>query len=122
LSARKELIAAGERMHELYIQQKHPQALEAERWLAAHTERADLRDLFRLFAGPIATTLDNQRKAFLSVAEETPSRNFYPGGATREAIEAFLDANPDRRAKFLDLAFRRSEGGARDHSRRAGGA
>src|SRR5262245_45168910 len=101
-AALKELLAAGERMHALYLDQKHPQALAARAWLDGQTDRSDLKDLFELFGGPIATTLDNQRKAFLTVSEETPARNLYPIGTSREELDAFLARNPERRDELLD--------------------
>lgn len=98
----RELLAAGERMHQLYIAQRHPQARNAEAYLAAHPELTRENDLFRMNSGPIASTLDNTREAFLSVSPETPARNIYPAGTTRETMDAFLAANPTRRANLLD--------------------
>ncbi len=101
-AAVRELLAAGERMHRLYLDQRHPEALAAADYLAAHPELRAENDLFRMNAGPIATTLDNQREPFLSVLPETPARNIYPAGTTREAFDAFLAANPTRREELLD--------------------
>jgi len=98
----RELIAAGERLHRLYMHQRHPQALAAADHLGAHPELSAARDLFRLSAGPIATTLDNTRAPFLSVSPETQTRNMYPAGLTREAFDAFLAANPGRVAELTD--------------------
>lgn len=98
----RELLLAGERMHELYLDQRHPQARAAAAWVAEHPENTAVRDLFLLSAGPIATTLDNTREAFLSVQPEAPARNVYPAGVTRETMDAFLAANPDRRATLMD--------------------
>lgn len=97
-----ELLQAGERLHRLYMDQRHPDALAAADYLAAHPELEAQRDLFRLNSGPIATTLDNTRGPFLSVSPETPARNVYPAGTTREAMDAFLAANPARREELLD--------------------
>ncbi len=97
-----ELIAAGERMNRMYMAQRHPDALRAADWIAAHPDRAAERDLFRMNIGPIATTLDNTREAFLSVPAETPARNMYPQGTTKERMDAFLAAHPNRRADILD--------------------
>lgn len=97
-----ELLAAGERMHALYIQQRHPQAHAAAAYLEAHPELGPQRDLFRLNSGPIASTLDNTREAFLTVQPETPARNIYPAGTTRDAMDAFFAANPGRRDELLD--------------------
>lgn len=101
-AAVRELLAAGERMHRLYMAQRHPQALAAQAYLDAHPELAGERDLFRLNAGPIASTLDNTREAFLTVAPEAPARNVYPPGATRAALDTFFAAHPERRDELLD--------------------
>jgi hypothetical protein len=101
-AAARELIAAGEIMQALYERQRHPQADFARRYVAANPARRDLADLHRLSSGPIATTLDNKREAFLPVADETPARNVWPVGATKEAIDAFLSANPSRLNDILD--------------------
>ena len=97
-----ELLQAGERLHRLYIAQRHPQALAAAAYLAAHPELTRENDLFRMNSGPITTTLGNTREPFLSVSPETPARNTYPAGTTRETMDAFLAANPDRRATLMD--------------------
>ena len=97
-----ELLQAGERLHLLYMEQRHPEARAAAAYLAAHHELEAHRDLFRLNSGPIATTLDNTRGPFLSVSPETPARNLYPAGATRAVLDAYLEANPTRRAELLD--------------------
>ncbi|HYD87810.1 MAG TPA: hypothetical protein VEA80_10070 [Vitreimonas sp.] len=101
-AAVRELLAAGERIHRLYLDQRHPQALAAAAYLEAHPEFAAHRDLFRLNSGPIASTLDNTREGFLTVAPETPARNIYPQGTTREQLDAFFAANPERRDELLD--------------------
>ncbi len=101
-AAVRELLAAGARMHQLYISQRHPQARAAAAYLEEHPELTQARDLFRLSSGPVATTLDNAREPFLSVWPETPARNIYPQGLTREVMDAFLAAHPERRATLLD--------------------
>src|SRR5690606_11215339 len=67
-AAVRELMAAGERMHRLYLDQRHPQALQAAAYLESHPELNEHRDLFRLNSGPIASTLDNTREPFLTVS------------------------------------------------------
>jgi predicted small secreted protein len=98
----RELLQAGEIMHRLYMAQRHPQALAAAQFVAEHPELTGVRDLFRLSSGPIATTLDNTREPFLTVSPETPARNVYPAGVTRETMDAFIAANPARRETLLD--------------------
>lgn len=101
-AAVRELLAAGERVHRIYMQQRHPEALAAADYLAAHPALTKARDLFWMNIGPIATTLDNTREPFLAVTPETPARNMYPPGTTRAIMDAFLTAHPERRADILD--------------------
>jgi hypothetical protein len=98
-----ELVAAGKRMHQLYLDQKHHQAVASRAQLDQDSGRPDLQDLFRLMKGPVATTLDNQRQPFLSVDEETPGKNVYPPGMTREIMDSWLEQNPGRRNEILHL-------------------
>lgn len=101
-AAVRELLAAGALLDRAYLRQRHPVGADALDFLVAHPELARERDLFRAMQGPIATTLDNERLAFLSVGAETPARAMYPEGTTRESFEAFLVAHPERRAELLD--------------------
>jgi len=102
------LLEAGAIAQRIYEDSRHPEALSAraalETYVASASRAAaahDLAQLYRLFAGPIATTLENERVAFLPVAPESPARNMYPAGATREEVDAFLAANPAARASIL---------------------
>jgi hypothetical protein len=98
------LLAAGEVVQRLYERQAHPQAAEASALidaLPAGTARDELRALFRLFKGPIATTLDNTREPFVPVGPVQPTKGFYPAGLTRDELDAWLAAHPDRRDELL---------------------
>lgn len=101
------LLRVGALAERLYEDALHPEALSAAARLDSLTARlgaagtSHLRDLYRISQGPIATTLDNRRVAFMPVAPEPPTRNVYPAGATREEIEAFLERHPDRRGTLL---------------------
>jgi hypothetical protein len=99
-AAVKELLAAGEIMQKLYEIQKHHQALGAFVELRKHN-RQDLRDLYRLSKGPIATTLENKREPFVPVSPEVPGKNVYPIDATRAEIDAFLAKHPEMREGIL---------------------
>ena len=57
------LIEVGQIFQDVYEMQRHPQALAARAKLAKDSDEATL---YRLFQGPIATTLDNQRVPFLA--------------------------------------------------------
>jgi len=81
LQAVNALLAAGQVMQTLYEQQLHAQALAAKQTLdELHSSAADpgatrnLLDLYYLFKGPVATTLDNERLPFLPVGSPDPAR------------------------------------------------
>ena len=104
-----ELLSVGQIMEDLYEDSLHPQALEARRRLeqsrtGASTgagAREDLATLYRLFRGPIATTLDNRRVPFLAVDPETPGKNVYPWGITAEEVKSFVGSHRDRESALL---------------------
>jgi hypothetical protein len=100
-----ELLAVGAIFQRVYEDSRHPQALASSAGLDG-----DLATLYRLFQGPIATTLDNRREPFLAVEPETPGKNVYPWGIAAAEIEAFLAAHPERRGEILGerTAVRRS--------------
>ncbi|MEP3889660.1 MAG: NUDIX hydrolase [Hellea sp.] len=102
-AAVKELLSAGARLHSLYLEQRHPQGRAAEMALATMKTREDLKEVFRIMKGPIATTLENKRDPFLNVSAPTDTGNVYPIGTDRETMDAFLAANPDLKNDILHL-------------------
>ncbi|MFP5247589.1 MAG: NUDIX hydrolase [Thermoanaerobaculia bacterium] len=106
--ALKDLLEVGGIMQKLYELQRHHQAREAldrlrvlDVSLGQPKRTQNLLQLYRLFQGPIATTLDNKREAFLPVDAQVPGRNVYPLDATRAEIDAFLAKNPAMRDEIL---------------------
>jgi hypothetical protein len=99
------LIEVGGIFQALYEDQRHSSAWAARRALASPSspEERDLAALYRLFQGPIATTLDNRREPFLDVGMPGPGKNVYPEGLTAEAFEAYLAAHPEQRSELTDL-------------------
>ena len=96
-AALKDLLEVGAIMQKLYELSRHHEALSAldrlrvlDVSLGQPKETQNLLQLYRLFQGPIATTLDNKREAFLPVSPQLPGRNVYPLDAKREEIDAFL--------------------------------
>ena len=102
-AAVRELLAAGQRLHSLYLEQVHPQARAVEAAFAQMQGRDDLKTLFRMMKGPVATDLDNVRERFLNVEQSTKAGNVYPVGIDRGVLDAFLEANPERRDDILHL-------------------
>ncbi|MCK6547532.1 NUDIX hydrolase [Myxococcota bacterium] len=104
----RELLATGAIMQELYELSRHPQALDAKAALAKlHDDTGrgpateSLLTLYRLFQGPIASTLDNARKPFVPVDPQQPGKNVYPAGLTKAELDAYLAAHPAERAELL---------------------
>jgi len=101
--AAAKLIEAGQIFQKLYEEQRHPQALSSYRALVQLDKRTastpatqNLLTLYRLFQGPIATTLDNKREPFLPVDPLKPGKNVYPWGITKDGIDP-------KRSELLDL-------------------
>ncbi|MCW8926401.1 MAG: hypothetical protein OQJ84_09105, partial [Xanthomonadales bacterium] len=101
------LLKAGDIIHRLYEDSMHPQALSSKRFLVEmkgnEKERQLMLDLYYLFEGPIASTLDNRRLPFLPVMAEQPGKNVYPVDLTREKMDPVLAARPELADKLLDL-------------------
>lgn len=102
-TAVRDLLSVGGIMQRLYEESRHPQAAAARAALGRMEgpEAEPLRTLYRLFQGPIATTPENAREPFLSVAPETPGKNVYPWGIGREEVSAFVAAHPEARDAIL---------------------
>ncbi|HSK63909.1 MAG TPA: hypothetical protein VK893_08715, partial [Pyrinomonadaceae bacterium] len=107
------LIEVGQIFQKLYEQQRHPEAVSAYRALEQLNKQKNgapatqnLVTLYRLFQGPIATTLENKREPFLPVEALKPGKNMYPWGITKEEVEQVITSapNPDeKRNELLDL-------------------
>ena len=97
------LIEVGRIFQKLYEEQRHREALSSytaleqlDKRTGSKPETQNLLMLYRLFQGPIGTTLDNKREAFLPVEPTKPGKNVYPWGITKEQI-------PPVRTDLLDL-------------------
>ncbi len=105
-SAVGKLIEAGHIMHRLYEDSMHPEALQSKKKLLALPDsehRQSLLDLYYMFKGPVASTLDNRRETFLPVSDERPGKNLYPAGMSREIMAPLLESRPELAADLLDL-------------------
>ncbi len=109
-AAVKKLIAAGVILQRLYEDSLHNQALSSyedlqilHAQLGQPDQTEKLIRLYRLFNGPVATTLENERLTFLPVMNELPGRNVFPVDATREEIEQFVAAHPEAKNSLLGL-------------------
>src|SRR5712691_2182944 len=91
------LLEVGKIFQTLYEEQRHKQAFSAYRSLETEVfnyakttspplpkSLENLLTLYRLFQGPIATTLENKREPFLPVDPVVPGNNMYPWGVKKE--------------------------------------
>ncbi len=104
------LLEVGKIFQGIYEEQLHAQAaasfdkltkLDAQ--LNSPAATRNLLTLYRLNQGPIASTLENKREAFLPVLPRQEGSNLYPLGVKREQLEAYLSAHPDKRDSLLGL-------------------
>ncbi len=104
-AAVEKLIKAGEIFNRIYQDSMHPQALESLAALQSSElddeHKQALLNLYYLYKGPIATTLDNERQPFLPVVAEEPGKNMYPPGLTREHLDPLLADRPDLAGDLL---------------------
>jgi hypothetical protein len=89
------LLQVGQIFQRLYEDQRHAEALtsyaallQVDKQTGSTPRTKNLLTLYRLFQGPIATTLDNQRAPFLPVEPVEPGKNVFPHRATKEDLSA----------------------------------
>jgi hypothetical protein len=109
-TAVEHLLEVGRIFQKLYEDSRHHQALEAHQALEELDARLGspgrtrkLLEVHRLAKGPIVTTLENKRAAFLPVASEVPGKNVYPVDLGREEMDRYLDTHPEERQRLLHL-------------------
>ncbi|HEY8204312.1 MAG TPA: zincin-like metallopeptidase domain-containing protein [Pyrinomonadaceae bacterium] len=112
-TALAKLLEVGTLFQSLYEEQRHVHALSSYVYLTALDQQngstlatQNLLTLYRLFQGPIATTLENKREPFLPVEPIVPGKNMYPWGIRKEELETFLSKHTELREQFMDLRTR----------------
>ena len=107
------LLQVGQIFQRIYEDQRHVEALSSYRALeqldkvtGSTPTSKNLMMLYRLFQGPIATTLDNKREPFLPVDSSRPGKNVYPWGITKAEIDEVLNpsrSTAEKRNALMDL-------------------
>jgi hypothetical protein len=99
------LLDVGRIFQDVYEDQRHRSALAEKARLekAQDSQSRNLLTLYRLFQGPIATTLDNRREPFLRVEPAPPGKNVYPSDLTQKELQDFIAAHPAERGSLTHL-------------------
>ncbi|HYE45035.1 MAG TPA: zincin-like metallopeptidase domain-containing protein [Caulobacter sp.] len=99
------LLTAGAIFQTVYELQRHRDAPQVRAALAKRKDAhgADLATLYRVYQGPIATTLDNRRVPFLAVDAAPAGKNVYPWDLTKAELDAYLAAHPTEAAALTHL-------------------
>ncbi|MBN1207252.1 MAG: NUDIX hydrolase [Myxococcaceae bacterium] len=102
-TALSKLLEVGRIFQDLYEDSRHRQALDVRKKLEGHkSPRAEQQwTLYRLFQGPIANTLENQRLPFVDVDSIVPGKNVYPWGITKAQVQQVLERHPELRDSLL---------------------
>ena len=104
-AALAELLIAGKLSQDIYEGQVNPDSDAAKikiDQLTGGEDREELRKLYRLFKGPIATTTANTREAFVPVPPVAPTKGVYPKDLTRAELDAWLAAHTADRDALMD--------------------
>jgi hypothetical protein len=99
------LLAVGPLFQDIYEDSRHRQAIEVRKRLEGQKGplAEQQRTFYRLFQGPIANTLENQRVPFVAADPTVPGKNVYPWGITKEQVQQVVTKHPELRASILDL-------------------
>ena len=98
------LMAAGELMHELYLQQRHSEGIAAYERIKALPDSKDSdqsRFLFWISKGPVVTTLDNKRVAAFCKSDEEAGKTVYPPGIDSKTLDEFIGDDARLREQLL---------------------
>lgn len=110
------LIEVGRIFQDLYEAQRHRSALAVRSGLARRRDPQGRRlaILYRLFQGPIATNLANDREPFVAVEDAPPGKNVYPWDLGKAELDAYVAAHPAEAAALSDLrsVVRRADAGS----------
>ncbi len=109
----KKLVEASRPLETIYWLQNDPQGLELYQSLAgaADPQQRKLRQYLKINASRF--DLIDEDRPFVGTEPAPPGRGFYPAGITREEIEKYVKAHPEKRAEIYSpiTVVRRVENG-----------
>ena len=100
-AAAQQLLLAGDRLHNMYMEQDHPHALGYKTALEATPGRQDIKDIYRIAKGPILVNLEGRAENIFTSERDGTGPNVYPQNINRDAFSAFMDDNPKLKAELL---------------------
>ena len=96
----EKLVDASHYLDEIYWRQSDPEALTLYQSLEGSTNPRDVKLRHYLWINASRFDLIDENKPFVADAPMPPGHGFYPAGLTREKIEEYVQAHPDKKAEL----------------------
>ena len=96
----EKLVEASHYIEDIYWRQSDPEALSLYESLLGSTNPEDEKLRHLIFINASRFDLLDDNKPFAGSEAMPPGRGFYPQGLTREEIEAYVKAHPDKKAEI----------------------
>jgi len=98
----EKLVEASRDLEDIFWRQSDPEALALYLSLAASTKPEDRKLRHFLFINASRFDLIDENKPFIGSAPIPPGRGFYPRGLTREQIEQYVKAHPEKKEEIYN--------------------
>jgi len=96
----EKLVDASRYLEEIYWRQSDPEALSLYQSLSGNTHPKDERLRRYLWINASRFDLIDENKPFVGTTSMPPGRGFYPDGLTRQQVEDFVKAHPEKKAEI----------------------
>jgi hypothetical protein len=96
----EKLVDASRYLEEIYWRQSDPEALSLYQSLSGNTHPKDEKLRRYLWINASRFDLIDENKPFVGTRPMPPGRGFYPDGLTRQQVEDFVKAHPEKKAEI----------------------
>jgi hypothetical protein len=96
----EKLVDASRYLEEIYWRQSDPEALSLYQSLSGNTHPKDEKLRRYLWINASRFDLIDENKPFVGTTPMPPGRGFYPDGLTRQQVEDFVKAHPEKKAEI----------------------
>jgi hypothetical protein len=96
----EKLVDASRYLEEIYWRQSDPEALSLYQSLSGNTHPQDQKLRRYLWINASRFDLIDENKPFVGTRPMPPGRGFYPEGLTRQPVEDFVKAHPEKKAEI----------------------